>query len=194
MCDGTLRTIVAYIFRNQIFDDQLILVITFTCLRQYFGRFCPSQGEPRFEDYQPKGPQQVVQAGETTRIKVTQVHTYSTNHLSGICDQISPYMSPNPVCHVRQRQKSSKNTTFCTRYLTLTAQLRPCCTYCISLGHYSSNGSNDIKNGPNVVEFWLKTVTFWLDRAPPPPRSRSGSGMSTKKKLNFFFSNEKFDF
>jgi len=40
-----------------------------------------------------------------------------------------------------------------------------------------------------MVEFWLKTVTFWLDRAPPR------SGMSTKKKVkkNIFF-NEKMKF
>ena len=87
---------------------------------------------------------------------------------------------------VRQRLKSSKNTTLCTRYLTLTAQFRPSCASRISLGQYSFNGPNHIKNSPNGVEFWLKTVTFWLDRAPPR------SGMSTKKKVKkIFFLNEK---
>jgi len=57
MCDGTLRTILAYTFPNQSFYEKLVLVISFTCLRQLFGRFCAAQGEPQFEDYQPKGPQ-----------------------------------------------------------------------------------------------------------------------------------------
>ena len=98
-------------------------------------------------------------------------------------------MGPNPERRVRQRLKSSKNTTFCTRILTFTTQLRLPCAYCISLGHYASNGPNHIENGPNMVEFWLKTVTFWLDRAPPR------SGMSTKKKVKKIgFFNKKMKF
>ena len=57
MCDGTLRTIVVHTFPNDCYDEQLILVIPFTNLRQLFVRFCAGQGEPQFEDYQPKGPQ-----------------------------------------------------------------------------------------------------------------------------------------
>ena len=173
MCDGTLRAILAYTFPNQSFYEKLVLVISFTCLRQLFGRFCAGQGEPQLEDYQPKGPQQDARAGEVARIEVIQVHIYPTNQLSGKCDQFSLCMSPNPVCRVRQRLKSSKNSTFCARYLTFTTQLRSSCVYCISLGHCASNGSNHIENGPNRAEFWLKIVTFWLDRAP------SRSGMST---------------
>ena len=83
MCDGTLRTIVVHTFPNDCYDEQLILVIPFTNLRQLFVRFCAGQGEPQFEDYQPKGPQQDVRAGEFTRIEVIEVHTYSMNQLSG---------------------------------------------------------------------------------------------------------------
>ena len=96
-------------------------------------------------------------------------------------------MSPNSDCRVRQRLKSSKNTTFCTRFLTFTTQLISSCAYCINLGYYASNGPNHIENGPNRVEFWLETVTFWLDRAPPRsgmsrcPLQKKRKKKSTKK-------------
>jgi len=86
-------------------------------------------------------------------------------------------MDPNPVGRVRRKLKSSEKSTFCTWYLTFTTHLRPPCACYISLGQYLSDGLNHIENGPNGVELWLKTVTFWLDRAPPR------SGMPTKNKV-----------
>ena len=43
----------------------------------------------------------------------------------------------------------------------------PYWAYSINLSQYSSNGPNYTDIGPNGVELRLKTVTFWLDRAPP---------------------------
>ena len=93
-------------------------------------------------------------------------------------------MSLSPVRRVRQELKSSKNTTFCTRYLNFTAHLKSSLVFCINIGQYLFKGRNYTENGPNGVELWLKTFSFWLDLRP------TRSGLSTKKKWkkNFFSS------
>ena len=98
--------------------------------------------------------------------------------MSGKYDPFSLYTSLSPVRRVRQELKSSKNTTFCTRYLNFTAHLKSSLVFCINIGQYLFKGRNYTENGPNGVELWLKTFSFWLDLRPTRrPKTRSGSGI-----------------
>jgi len=110
--------------------------------------------------------------------------------MSGKYDPFSLYTSLSPVRRVRQELKSSKNTTFCTRYLNFTAHLKSSLVFCINIGQYLFKGRNYTENGPNRVELWLKTFSFWLDLRPIP---EVACPLKKNEQKKIFF-NEKMDF